>query len=553
MENSRRKRVLVIGLDGATWNVLDPMMKSGTMPNLLKIVNTGVRGTLRSTMPPVTAPAWTSFMTGKYPDKTGIYDFFNHKNGTYFWPPANSTLIKQRKIWEVLGNYGYKVGIFNLPVTYPPTNINGLMVTGVLTPGEYSKFTYPKDLQRKIRETISGYRIRLKWRDYENVGVRKFIKDLTRVTERRYEALRYCMKQMDWDFFIGVFMGMDWAQHCLWHYLDHDHSRYNPEESKKYLPLIKDYYNFLDEKIGNILAEIDDSANVIIISDHGFGPREKAVHLNNWLLHEGYLSYKAGCRKRILNRLISFVSPLDINYRSVYRFLEKLGIIGGISKEAENLNRFAGPIDWNKTKAFCRTTNGIHINLKGRERNGTVEQGKQYEELRDQIIDKFMRLRDPVTDKRIIYRVEKRESVFTGEMMYKAPDIIITDHDERFLTSYDPKSDIKSIFEIQKWKTGNHKRQGIFIAKGKDVKKGVKVEDSEIVDIFPTILYMMDIPIPKDVDGKVIKEIFNAKHLEESEIRFGSKAEDKQRLELELSKNEVSEIVRGLKGLGYID
>ncbi|PYK24434.1 MAG: phosphodiesterase, partial [Verrucomicrobia bacterium] len=152
-------KVVVIGLDAATWTVIRPWMAEGKMPNLAKLMKAGVSGTLESILPPITPPAWTSFMTGKNPGKHGIFHFVETEHGGYAMNYANATSRRSPTVWKLLNNAGYSVGTMNIPFTYPPEPLNGFQISGMDTPSETSPFIHPPELREELVKHLGGIQL----------------------------------------------------------------------------------------------------------------------------------------------------------------------------------------------------------------------------------------------------------------------------------------------------------------------------------------------------------------------------------------------------------
>ena len=521
-----QNKVLVIGLDGATPQLVFPWAKEGKLPNLAKLVEDGVSGNLRSILPPMTAPAWTSFMTGKNPGKHGVYHFIEYVHKTYDYRIITTKDIKSKTLWRIMSESNKKVGIMQVPMIYPPEKVNGFIVSGgITTPGPEGDFTYPLELRDFLLKEFD-FKVGSTERYYEG-NEDAFIADLNYTEEKKAEATSYLMKNYDWDFFMVVFTNIDALQHFFWKYMDSTHPGHNQEKAKKYGDTIFNYYLKLDGIVGDMLNNVDEDTTVIIMSDHGFGPLYKELHLNKWLRDLNLLKLK---EKKDASFYRYWLSRSGLTREMLTMLLIKLGlkriidvIPQGIKKSIPS-HYVPSEIDWSKTKAYSVATHGLmYINLKGRNPEGIVEPGKEYEELRDYIIKELYKLRDPETGKTVVDRVYKREELYNGEYVHKAPDLfVLTDMTYQNIGTLDntlirPSWKLEEVDSgkfsslLMKQRTlasGNHRINGIFIIKGKNIKKDMIIENAEIIDIAPTILYLMGEPIPSDMDGKVLKDAF---------------------------------------------
>jgi predicted AlkP superfamily phosphohydrolase/phosphomutase len=516
-----KPRVLVIGLDGATPQLVFKWAKEGKLPNLSKLIENGASGNLRSTIPPMTAAAWTSSVTGNNPGKHGIYHFIEYQHKTYDYRIISSRDVKSKTIWKILNEQGKSVGIMQVPITYPPEKVNGFMVTdGLTTPGPESSFTYPKELKNELLADFD-FMIASTEKYYEG-NEENYIKDLVSIEEKKSQATIKLMKRYDWDFFMVVYSHIDAMQHFFWKYMDETHPGYDAEKAKKYGDAILNIYQKLDSIVGDMLEVVDEDTTVIIMSDHGFGPLYKELHLNKWLKDLGLLNVK---RKEDT----SWLSKSGVTREMAYLFLVKLGLNKITKMIPENLKKgmpshyTPTSVDWSRTKAYSLATHGMmYINLKGRNPEGIVEPGEEYEKLRDFIIQELYALKDPETGKKIVDKVFKSEELYFGGGANNAPDIfVLTDmtyHNIGRLDDYLIKpawkldaSDLSGKFSLMNKQrslgSGNHRMDGIFIMKGKTVKKNSIVENAQIIDIAPTVLHLMGVPVAEDMDGKVLKEI----------------------------------------------
>jgi len=380
------EKFAIIGLDCA-----DPKLVFeefwNDLPNIRKIAESGSYGPLRSTIPPITVPAWMSMMTGKDPGTLGFYGFRNRKDYSYnsvFF--ANSRLLKHEPVWETLGKKGYKSIVLGVPLTYPPKPINGYMVTSFLTPSIESDYTYPKELKEEIKKWVGKYML-----DVENFRTddkKKILKEVYEMTEKRFEVAKHLVTEKEWNFFMMVEMGPDRMHHAFWAHHDPTHFKHDPNSPFK--TAIKDYYIYLDKKIGELISLFPKNTTIMIVSDHGIQKMEGGIAINDWLIEKGYLTLKE--------------KP------------EKPTRIGKLIEE--------GKIDWSKTKAWGMGGyyGRLFINVEGREPMGIVKK-EEYEEFRNQLKQEL----EAITDEHgnnIGTRVFKPEEVYK-EVRNIPPDLII--------------------------------------------------------------------------------------------------------------------------------
>jgi len=502
MGKNFNRKIVVIGLDGATFDIFTPLLKEGKLPNLEGLIKKGVSGELESTIPPVTGPAWTSFITGKNPGKHGIYSFHKKFIGRYERKLINSKLIGSKTLWRLLSENNHKIGIFNVPVTYPPEKVNGFIVCGpFLTPLQSTNYTYPAHLSMEIEQITSLNELEVPWTEFEG-DIEGLLAAINVSMEKTLKTTKYLMEKGDWEFFMTVFQETDRIQHALWEYIL-PNRKYSIKEERIHR-MILEFYQRLDECIGEILKIAGEDSTIFIVSDHGFGPLDKIFYIGKWLEKEGFLKLKGRNRHRLINFLIK---------HDIFK-LRKKGQIRRIIQRNDWVQVYG--IDWAKTRAYVfNDSSGIHINLMGREPKGIVKPGREYEELREEITARLKELVDPVDNEKILTEVYKREDLYFGPFLDEAPDIILSIKNRSYRVKgglEKQAKSIKSFFEDPDWKSGSgtHRMNGIFMMKGHGIKKGIRLKGTKITDIPSTILYLMGIKISKDSDGQVIRDALDS-------------------------------------------
>jgi len=523
------EKVMMIGLDGATWSLLEPWISDSKLPTFKKLINSGSRAVLKSTVPCVTCPALPSMYTGVNPGSFGIF-FYLKRDGS----PVTPRDIGYPTIWNVLDRYNYSSCIVNLRVTYPPEKLNGVMICGNPVPSDKSNYTYPEDL----KERIVGFRddrIRKKINKIKND--KKHRKDLLELimkqTERRYGIFKKLNEERDYDFSFFWIDETDQIQHICW-------------EDKE---ILLQFFHKLDDILNDLLLSFP-NRNFLIVSDHGFeSSPEKLFYVNTWLFKEGYLSRVGGpFLQRIIN-FAQFFASRCLNLQRLERlFLQYKKLNLSMHKRASDqlmvikkLDSFPG-ISKENSVAYLATTFGID-----------VVHSDNYETIREEIIEKLKKIED-ANGERVMKDVWKKEDIYTGKYLWEIPDII-------FLTSekYVPSPVLtKNLFgEIKKraipWGSGDHTkaRDGILIAYGPIFKERTDLGDVSIEDITPTILHSMGCKIPEHVDGKVLVNIFKKNSdpaKRKPSLRKFIYIKEVHRLE----KGEEEQIKDRLRELGYL-
>ncbi len=442
-KKSAYRRVAVIGLDGVPYSMIADLTGRGIMPATARLFDLGHACPMDSTLPPVSSVAWTSFMTGVNPAKHGIFGFMDRRResqGIYF-PNANQ--IQSPALWDILTGAGKTTVAVNIPQTYPAREINGVMISGFVAI-DLEKAVYPHRLVSALRKM--DYRIDV---DYQNADQRKeeFFRDLFYTLKKRREVLLYLLDKIPWHLFIGVFTGTDRLQHYFWD----DYA--NPESP--WHGAVLDYYRALDAVIGEMAEKLGIDTAVLMLSDHGFAHLEKEVFPNAWLKQGGYLH--------------TTVEPA----------------------------RTFEDIDMDATRAFVLDPGRLYVNLKGSTPRGIVSPGREYDELISTLCRELPGLRDPETGGAVIARVFKKQELYAGPLLDKAPDLVLLGS-----PGYDMKGAISKAELLGKGKfSGMHTHDDAFFfmldissLKGKP----------HIQDLAPTILGLLNVSAPAGMDGKAL-------------------------------------------------
>lgn len=456
-------KLVVIGLDCATPEFLFEEYKAD-LPNISKILDNGTYGNLRSTTPAITVPAWMSMMTSKDPGQLGVFGFRNRKPGSGYddmWI-ATSAVIKEKKIWDYLNEAGFSTGLLGIPQTFPVNKVDGFMVSSFLTPGLESEYTYPHELRDEIEKEVGEYIFDFANRSTEPPAT--ILKAIYLMTEKRFNLFKHFIETKNNDFMMMVEMGVDRIHHYMWSYVDSRHPKFQGEDNK-FKDCIRNYYIYLDEKIGEIMQTLPEDCQIMLVSDHGAKAMQGMFLLNEWLIKEGYLVLK--------------------EYPTEITKLEKCDI------------------DWSKTKAWAwgGFYSRIFFNVKGREPEGVIND-KDLEKEKDILIKKLEEVKDDEGNNmgNKIYKPEDLYEEITGD----PPDLLgffgdlswrpggTLGHNKLYIHENDTGPD-----------DGVHDWNGIYaIYDPKNPQS--KRQDQSIYDIAPTVLNMFDINVPKDMKGSII-------------------------------------------------
>ncbi|MBK7199720.1 alkaline phosphatase family protein [Candidatus Amarolinea dominans] len=538
--------VLVIGLDGATWDLLNPMIAAGWLPNLARLVAEGTSAPLRSTLPPLTAPAWSSFMTGLNPGRHGVFAFQRALNRDLERTFVNATAIQAPLLWERLSGHGLRVGVLNVPLTYPVRPVNGWLVSGMMTPSEESDFTYPPELAPllRARHYVIDLRVLKQERDYRAPEQRlALVNDLRRTLEDRQAALEEVLLPQGGDFIMVVYETPDRLQHWTWRYLDDLLSLSGPQPFER-TPIhdaVEEAYRAVDAALGRTLARAaGPETRVFMLSDHGFGSRHTRVHVDQWLANQGWLTYASG-KADVRKQLKQYMGWIK-------RFLPRGLLLRG--RRAFAVNRI---IDWAHTRAYSGVASeyAIYINRRDREPYGIVADA-DVAALRREIKARLLELVDPRQGQRVVRAVYDREEFYQGPFTDQAPDIVY-----ELAPGYEPTSEVspgRLFTDVTAEGEGMHQPDGIFLAWGPDIAAQRLGPELGLADLTPTILYSLGLPVPQGLDGRVVREIFTAAYQAEHPINLGAETETAIEPRQQVySAGDEALIAEKLKSLGYLD
>ena len=561
------RRVFVLGLDGATFDLITPWTEEGKLPNLAALMKEGTCGPLESTVPPISAPAWASFMTGVNPGKHGIYHFQDRQEKSYQARLVSGADIKAPTLWRILSDAGRPTISVNVAMTFPPEKIKGVMITGVDTPGNRVTYTHPADLAAELQAEIGEYVIEPGLvehcrRGHYGVAFRALMHAL----EQRIKAVDYLMSHKPWDLFVVNYRATDNVQHHFWHLMDSTHPTYDPEQGERYGDSIFEVYQRLDTWLGELRGRLDDDTALIVVSDHGAGPASgKSIYFNRWLEQEGWLTF-AGQNSRVLTgRLKAWMRSLM--WKTVWIQMRKW--LGKGTKDA--LRRFFPSwydrartvasyfsIDWDNTRAYSdEFREAIWINLKGREPQGIVAPGEEYEQLRREIVERLRSLTDPDTGQPIMDRVYLREEIYHGDQMEPAPDIVAAPCQNphvrtRLSHTTNNPAPVQTLGRQQLLNDflpqGLHRSHGVFFVEGAGIKQGYQVADAHIMDVAPTILHLLGMSVPRFMDGRVLLDVLSSP----GEVKYSETDEYSGADRDGYSADEEEAVREKLAGLGYL-
>jgi predicted AlkP superfamily phosphohydrolase/phosphomutase len=526
-ENGVPTRLLILGLDGATFDLIEPWAADGSLPHLARLMAGGAWGRLRSTVPPATFPAWTSLMTGVNPGQHGIFDFTRRIPGTYRLEFLNATYRRRPSVWRLLSDAGQRVAIIGLPATYPPEPLNGLLISGFDAPvatGIDRSFVYPPALFDGIRRVIGPYEIT----DFQELRIgpgwhEAALDKLLHAAARRTAIAAYLLDREPWDCFFVHFGESDTVAHHFWAFHDPESPRHAcPERSRRVAApdlsrAIHTVYRALDRAVGDLLAHAGEGATVMIVSDHGSGGSgEWIIHLNRWLERQGWLRFAA---PRLADRAVGQVKRLGLALPAALQEWAFRGPLRSLVGRLESSARLSG-IDWAGTQAFSEEVNtcpAIWLNVQGREPLGTVAP-REYEHRRDEILARLAGWRNPQTGEPVVARAWRREELYHGPAVESAPDIVLEPaldkgYSYTLLSSGgQPGEPLRKLAPAERLgakggsMNGSHRPEGVFLLAGAGARPGVRLSGAQIVDVAPTLLRLLGAALPADLEGRVLAE-----------------------------------------------
>ncbi|MBN1584492.1 MAG: alkaline phosphatase family protein, partial [Anaerolineae bacterium] len=498
---------------------------------------------------------------GMTPGRHGVYTFLQRKPDSYDWVPFNSTFRRVPHLGKILNQHGKQVALVNVPTTYPPQPIDGLMVTGLATPGRNNQFTYPPTL---AEELIDRFDYEIERSEKYDPGLEdSFIAAVDRVEDKRLKATLWLMDQVDWSLFTVVFRGTDVLGHAMWRHMDSQHPAHEPKLFDRYGKALLAHYKKMDQAIAQILAKLDQDREadtlLMLVSDHGFGPIYRDVYTDNVLAQSGLLHIKQTRAAKFRSAMVK----LGISPRNILRLLGALRLRNLTRKLIPQKARLAvnmgmlmmNHIDWSRTKAYpIGGGSQIAINLAGREPEGIVQPGTEYDQTCAQIQSAFRQLRDPSTGEPVVERVWHKDEIYgdqVAELPPEVPDLYIEWVGDRYSDVGGVGYSSGTLSEPVRGRSGGHTMRGLFLAYGENIKKGHHIDGAGLVDIAPTILNVLGVPVPRAMDGHVLTDMFQDGNERVIEYQDGeaSSAEEPAH---QFTEEEQQAIEERLRGLGYI-
>ncbi len=536
-------RLLVVGLDSATLQVCEPLLEMGEMPNLAELIGRGASGPMRSTIPPLSPAAWVTAITGLNPGQHGVYDFRHldlakiHGRSSEL---VSSSTYAGSTIFDTLSRRGLRVGAFNIPLTYPPWPVNGLMVSGPISPDLRRAFTSPSDLGDRLgpmgQHTSPQH--------LDSFDIRKFFEELVTSTEDHFQyGIQLLQEEGPFDLFWFHLHSLDSIQHRFWRYSTFNSERDQQEESSPYSDTIQNFYRLADEGLGKLLEMVGPGSYVLVLSDHGATSRGKfELQINALLRTGGWLNtYREVPGKRFVRAFHQ-------------RFLL------GLSERSRDLipdDFLASGVNWTKTRAhgfhLADPIGGIVLSAGNPLRKDETKETDYFNDKRA-LKEWLLSLRDPQSGQPIIEHIWDREELYAGPFAEAAPDILFQVSERYHIGSglTEPVIRPTATPGPGDW-SGVHSLDGIVVFAGPQIVPGLDLSEATLIDVVPTLLYCLGEPLPRNLEGSPWLRAFQDAYRKQSEVKYCEPDTSSLTNGPDLDRDEESSMLSHLRSLGYIE
>lgn len=482
-------RTVIFGVDGLTFRILRPLIERGDLPNFARLQHEGVTADFISTACPFTAPAWMSIATGLRPAKHGVFDFWEHDTNTTSARPITKSVTHRKAgkaIWNILSEFGKRVVVLNVPLTYPPEPVNGIMVSGLMTPAPSSAYTFPLSFKGELYNVVPDYRIDFSG---DQVSAKQLYDQVMQMTEKRIQLQEHLLSEHDWDFAFLCFVGPDRLQHRLWSSimtLDHEATR---------------YYRLLDVALGRVLGHLTPEDMLFVVSDHGFVGISTRFYINEYLCRRNLLQL-ASSKKRERSRLIGI--GRDIAQRMhLWDALNKIRHrYNGFHNHSTSFEKSLAYNDvvWSESQACVLSWTaypGGHADI--------VMSPHATEDDMERLRVALSNERDPETGEPLVRAVYATDDLGEGPFRPQQKHLIVIPSPG---ITFHLLTGRKNLWEKEGISQGCHEPEGVFYAYGAGIRCGVQVNALQVYDLVPTLLHALNITVKEPLDGQVVHEIF---------------------------------------------
>jgi predicted AlkP superfamily phosphohydrolase/phosphomutase len=571
-------RVVIVGLDAATFSLIEQFAQAGLLPQMQQMQQQGTAGLLLSTPNMHSASSWTSIITGQNPGKHGIYVFSERdfaSNEQLIYTGADR---KCDTIFRHLARQGRSAGMINVPMSYPAESApQSFMVSGLDAPVFDERAFSSKELRREVLESFPDYNPTppelpqiMAAQDLDGA-----INTWKKLVRTRTDTAKYLLGRYRPEFFMVVYTATDWVQHYFWKYTEPRHPEYDAEQAVRYRDTIRDFYQLMDNIIGELRQVAGPQANVIVVSDHGMGHHNQgSFHIVEYLEQVGLLALRPLEKAAAEPARGGMMEDLSRSARQVAKSILPAGMretlknmVGEKSAPLVSKDKFYGRVIWEKTVAYSEHgRNVVNINLKGRNKFGIVEP-QDFDRTCDQVIAQLLEWRDPDTGLPVVKAVKKRAEMYHGPYTQHSSDLYVHWNGEVILQRPAPEVIQRRKF----WWNGTHRPHGVFLAIGPDIKPASQPQEACVYDVVPTVLQLLGAEIPANLDGRILHEVLLATSTKapaaanaattntsvDSSTQTASPTttstiSSPEEASTELSEEEQADVAEKLRGLGYL-
>jgi predicted AlkP superfamily phosphohydrolase/phosphomutase len=554
---SARRKVFVVGLDAATWELVLPWAEAGVMPTVARLLREGARADLRSTLPALTPPGWTSAATGRNPGKHNVFNFYKATAGGLGRAPVTLGDLRSPRVWDIAAQHGRRSCVLHMPLTYPPQPIPGVMISGIMTPKGAEDFVAPAELKAELAARIPGYRLEVDADPLRRGDLEAFKQDAFDLQRVQTEEALHLLDTEDWDLFWVMFHTLDKLQHFYWRHMDPSHPAHPGPGPHQHT--IRDFHAAFDRSLAAFLEKVPSDASIVLLSDHGSAPLHKYFCVMNWLADNGFLGLNAdGAARRGL-------AAMGVDARAIVRSLRRAGLgwmprllpralKGAVPQALMGFAKVQHRIDWSRTRAYCPSApgSGLWLNVRGREPQGIVEPGAQYEEVLAEVVEKLLAYGDPETGEPVVAAVHRRNEAYHGPHADGGPDLQIETARTVCMVEGLGMRPLMPAGRGPEERTGNHQRDGILVVAGPEIRAGVTLDTCIIEDVAPTVLHLLGLPIDADMDGRVLTEAMTPAAVAARPVAVADEPYTMSANGFTYSQDDEAKIQDMLEGLGYV-
>jgi predicted AlkP superfamily phosphohydrolase/phosphomutase len=552
-----KRRVLVVGLDAATFDLVEPWAAAGLMPTVARLLRDGVRAPLRSTLPALTPPAWTSAASGRNPGKHNVFNFYKATAGGLGRAPVTLGDLRSPRAWDIAAHHGLRSCVLHMPLTYPPQPIPGVMISGIMTPKGAEDFVAPAELKAELAAHIPGYRLEVDADPLKRGDLEAFRRDAFDLQRVQAAEASYLLEHEDWDLFWVMFHTLDKLQHFYWRYMDPEHPAYPGPGPWQHV--IRDFHAAFDRSLADLLARVPADTSVVLLSDHGSAPLHSYFCVMNWLADEGFLALQGeGVAKQGL-------TAAGVDAKAIVRGLRRAGLgwlprfvpkslKRSVPQALSSFAKVAERVDWTRTRAYCPSApgSGLWVNLRGREPHGVVQPGAEYEALIADLRERLLAFRDPQSGEPVVAAVHRRDEAYHGPHSDGGPDLLIETARTVCMIEGLGRRSLMPAGRGPEERTGNHARDGILVLHGPEVRAGAALDLAAVEDVCPTVLHLLGLPVDADMDGRVLTEALRPEAVAGRPVAVSETPYTVAASGFRYSAEDERRIQDMLEGLGYV-